>query len=214
MTPIDAILIPGGGMLADGKLPPWTSNRLDRAIARHKDARYLITLSAATVYKPPPLDRTGRPIFESIAAAGYLVERGIDPRRILTETASYDTIGNAWFARVIHTDPRGLRNLLVITSGFHMPRTEAAFRWVYSLQSRSCGSLSFESVPDIGLDQAALDARWAKEQASLSTLKTTASRITTLEAFHEWLFTEHRVYAATHLNATHTVGDPNILMSY
>ncbi len=47
--------------------------------------------------------------------------------RIWAETASLDTIGNAYFARVIHTDPAGLRRLLVVNSAFHMPRTRMIF---------------------------------------------------------------------------------------
>ena len=60
--------------------------------------------------------------------------------RILAETCSYDTIGNAFFARTVHTDPRGLRRLLIVNSKFHMPRTEAIFRWV------------FGAAPDCGYD--------------------------------------------------------------
>src|SRR5574341_227154 len=112
MPGYDAILIPGGGVREGGDLPLWTKRRLDRAIETQR-GEFIITLSAGTLHRPPPSDADGFPIFESIAAAAYLVRRGIEPRRILAETCSYDTIGNAFFSRVVHVDPLGLRKLLI-----------------------------------------------------------------------------------------------------
>ena len=131
----DAILVPGGGVGPGGELPLWVRRRLDRAMQIH-DREYLITLSAGTTHKPPPLDERGFPIFESIAAARYLVQRGVDAGKILTETSSYDTLGNAYFSRVIHVQPRDFKRLLVITSAFHMARTESIFMGVNRREER------------------------------------------------------------------------------
>jgi uncharacterized SAM-binding protein YcdF (DUF218 family) len=155
--PYDAIIIPGGGVRAGGVLPPWVAARFDRALEVAGDA-LLIPLSAGTPYKPPPLDERGFPIFEARAGSEYLIQRGVDPRRILIEESSYDTIGNAFFSRVIHIEPRGLRRVLVITSAFHLERTAAVFRWVYSLDGNAC-VVEFDSVPDVGIDSEALQAR-------------------------------------------------------
>jgi hypothetical protein len=38
--------------------------------------------------------------------------------------SAWDTIGNAWFTRIMHTDITGVRNLLVVTSDFHLPRSQ------------------------------------------------------------------------------------------
>jgi hypothetical protein len=38
----------------------------------------------------------------------------------------------------MHMDPSGLRSLIVITNDWHMPRTEAIFRTVFSLPSTHC----------------------------------------------------------------------------
>ena len=129
----------------------------------------IIVLSAGTVYKAPPLDEDGFPIFESIAAAKYLVEQGINPDMILCETSSYDTVGNAYFSRVIHVDPQGCRRLHIITSAFHMPRTKAIFEWLYSLDCQGSNyQLTFDPTPDIGITDADLQARVNKEAESLS----------------------------------------------
>lgn len=192
----DAILVPGGGVLADGELPIWTQRRLNRSIEQRQDASYIIALSAGTTHKPPPLDGDGYPIFESVAAAKYLVNRGIDPERILVETSSYDTIGNVYFARMIHVEPLNLKKLLVITSAFHMARTKAIFEWIYRLEGLPPDrQLSFETVSDEGIDHNLLAARQRKEAKSLKTLLETASQISSLKDFHQWLFREHGAYA-------------------
>ena len=183
-------------MLADGGLPPWTAARLEKALEREGDAKWILLLSGGTVHKPPPLDEAGFPVFESRQAAAFLAARGIDPGRILAETSSYDTIGNAYFSRVLFADPLGLARLLVITSRFHLARTRAAFEWVYALQPlRAEYQLSFEGVGDRGLPAGALGARQERERASLEKLQEKIERIKTMVDFQRWLYREHAAYA-------------------
>lgn len=189
----DAILVPGGGLLDTGEPPRWVQNRLDRAIHLH-DGEYVITLSAGTTHKPPPRDGNGFPMYEAMASARYLHERGVPPDRILPEACSYDTIGNAYFSRLIHADPAQLRRLLVITSDFHMPRTEAIFRWVYGMDPAQF-DLTFEAVPDQGIEASVLQARREREAQSLERLQETMRHVTTLMQLHRWLFSEHHAYA-------------------
>ncbi|MGD1854238.1 MAG: YdcF family protein [Leptolyngbyaceae cyanobacterium] len=192
----DAILVPGGGVRDEGQLPLWTQRRLDCAVERSSEHTYIITLSAGTTHKPPPSDAEGYPIFESVAAAKYLMQKGIAPEKVLVETSSYDTIGNAYFSRVIHADPLNLRCLLVITSEFHMPRTKMIFEWVYGLIGDSRDyHISFETVSDRGIDPRILTARQQKESQSLKTLLQTVNAICTLRDLHQWLFQYHGAYA-------------------
>jgi uncharacterized SAM-binding protein YcdF (DUF218 family) len=192
MLHFDAMLIPGGGIRPDGTLPPWARRRFDRAVERYQ-GEYLIPLSAGTVHRPPPFDDHGFPLLEAHVGGRYLLERGIPADRILPEAASYDTIGNAFFSRVMHVEPLALRRLLVITSAFHMPRTELIFRWVYGLPpSPYC--LTFEAVPDEGIEPAALAARRQRERQSVDRLRRLAPTIQTIPQLHHWLFTEHLAY--------------------
>ena len=195
MANYEAIIVAGGGVRAGGELPAYVRRRLDRALELQGSAM-LIPTSAGTVHRPPPLDAAGFPIFESVAAGRYLIAHGVAPHTILPEASSYDTIGNAYFVRVIHVDPRGFRRLLVITSAFHMPRTEAIFRWVFGLDAPPGGyDLAFESVSDEDIPPDILKARTAREQASLSRLPATIARIKSMRALNEWLYTEHAAYA-------------------
>jgi len=189
----DAVLIPGGGLTDSGELPPYVIARLDRALAH--PAAYFIHLSAGTPHRPPPLDARGYPIYEAVPAARYLRAHGIPERRILAETFSYDTIGNAFFARLVHAEPRGLRRLHVVTSRFHMPRTEAIFRWVFGVSPAGGYELSFEAAENAGISDEALEHREAKERASLDRVIALAQRIATLPQLHEWMYAEHAAYA-------------------
>jgi hypothetical protein len=193
MAKFDAILIPGGGLTRAGGLMPMVSARLDRALEQSAD--FYIPLSASTTHLPPPLDARGYPIHEAVAAAEYLRERGVDERSVLAETSSYDTIGNAFFARTIHTDPRGLRRLLIVNSAFHMPRTEAIFRWMFGAAPDAGYDLSFESTADIGMSADALASRAERERASLASVRQLSARYTTLRDIHAWMYAEHGAYA-------------------
>ena len=195
MARYDAILIPGGGVREGGELPLWVKLRLDQAV-KIRDTEYIITLSAGTVHKPPPLDEKGFPIFESIAAARYLIKQGISPEAILTEVSSYDTIGNAYFSRVIHVEPEGFRKLHVITSEFHMPRTKAIFEWIYSLDNQDGRyQLTFDAVSDVGMNAKDLQARVDKEAESLKQFLEIRDSIHSLRTCHQWLFRKHAAYS-------------------
>ncbi len=196
MTQYDCIFIPGGGLLPNGSLPPWTLARLERAKALKSHTRRIAFLSGGTVHKPPPLNENGYPIFESRAAAEYLVQQGLDPAQLLTEISSYDTIGNAYFSRLLFAEPTKMQHLLVITSDFHLPRTQAAFEWIYGLTPlRSSYQLVFESVPNKGLSPEALKTRISREKKSLEKMRQTQLDITTLDAFHAWFYYHHTAYS-------------------
>ncbi|MFB0556124.1 MAG: YdcF family protein [Phycisphaerae bacterium] len=195
--PYDAILGPGGGLTKEGQLPEWTKTRLDRAIEM-QTTEHIIALSAGTVHKPPILDRDEFPLFECSVATEYLVEKGIDSQKILREQASYDTIENAYFTRVIHTHPRQWRKLLIITSEFHIERTQKVFSWVFSLESpRPAYKLEFMSVTDKGFDPQIILPRVEKEKESLKNLLQVKERINTLKQSHIWMFANHGAYSAS-----------------
>ena len=60
---------------------------------------------------------------------------------ILEENLALDTIGNAYFARLLHTDvDPTLRGLAVITNAWHMPRSKAVFEHIFSLPARVGGT--------------------------------------------------------------------------
>ncbi len=194
MSKFDAILVPGGGVREGGILPLWVERRFDKALEVYQ-GEFIISLSAGTIHKPPLLDERGYPLFESVAGANYLLRNGISPDKILIETSSYDTIGNAFFSRIIHAEPRKFKKLLVITSDFHMPRTESVFRWIYSLHPLPIKfELEFLAATDEGMDETSLSARKKAEKENLARLEITREHIHDLQDFHRWLYSEHDAY--------------------
>jgi hypothetical protein len=127
------------------------------------------------------------------------MSRGVHPDLIYTETSSYDTIGNALFARLLHTDPREWKRLVVITSAFHMDRTREIFRWIFALAPHGGYELEFDSVPDTGMSDADLALRRERERTSLEAARGLEVRLRDIAALHQWLFTEHQAYAASAL---------------
>src|SRR3974390_2430520 len=86
-TGFDAVLVAGGGVKKDGSLPPWVEARLDAAFHAAHGAP-IITLSAGTTHKAPPVEQACWPIFESVAMARYLESRGCPADLLWPETAS------------------------------------------------------------------------------------------------------------------------------
>ena len=191
----DAILVLSGGIIKEGKLTEWSKRRLDKAIELYK-GEYIIPLSAWTVHKPLVRDKEGFPLLESDVAARYLIEKGINRKKIIKENTSYDTIGNAFFARIMYTDIRKFRKLLIITSEFHMPRTKEIFEWVFKLKPKKPYKLEFLSASDKGISKGILEPRIKKERERLKELRKLIRRIKNLEQLHKWIFEKHDAYAA------------------
>jgi uncharacterized SAM-binding protein YcdF (DUF218 family) len=189
----DAILVLGGGVRDDGELPDHAKRRFDLALAR-ESGEPIVSLSAWTAHRPAILDSHGRFLFESTVGARYLIDHGITADRIFCETTAYDTIGNAYFSRLQIVEPMGWKRLLIITSRFHMPRTEAIFRWIYGLDAPVPYNLEFAASANDGLNEAALSARMKKEETSLRSVLQLRERLTSLRALAAWLFTEHEQY--------------------
>ncbi len=195
----DAVIVLGGGLTATAEPTSWVVPRLERALEQ-PGSPVLVVLGAGTPHKPPPIDSAGYPINECAAMARYLIGRGCPNERIVMEPCSADTIGNAYFARVIHVEPRGWRNIAVVTSEFHMKRSRAIFERIFALPSGNLPGhffkLQFIEVPDIGLDAESLSDRHQRERKSLTTWLWKSRTFTTMQELSQWIFTEHACYAA------------------
>ena len=197
-SPLDAVIVPGGGLDERGEPWPWVKARLDAALRHDATTRQYLVLSRGTTHKPAPTDADGFAVDESVASARYLIARGVDPQRIVQDTWSVDTIGNVAFARLMHADLAGWRRMHVVTSDNHLARTRAIFEWVFALPPRAGAApeLSFEGVADAGYTGDQLASRRQKEERALEQLKATAAAVRDLSQLHAFLFREHKAYAA------------------
>ncbi len=212
---LDAILVLGGGRPKSIDHPPvfvekrcddalevlWRHNRHSPSL-RTQDPLPILCLSAGTAHVPQLLSEDGLPIWESTACAAYLTNKNnsthsVLPESIYVETTSYDTIGNAYFARTTHTEFNGWRKLLVITNEFHMARTQKIFDWVYSVDTPSRPyELYYLQSPNVGMASQVIKARKEREAASSKSVDHLSKQYTTLKQVYEFLTRQHALYTA------------------
>jgi len=191
---MNAVVILGGGFGEVEGLPQWTVARLEAAL-KYREADYFITLSGGSVHKPSPVSSTGMTCFESVLAAQYLARRDVGVKKLRYETSSYDTVGNAYFARMTHIQPLKLTHIHIITSAFHMPRAQAIFELMFDPRWTDWPiKLTFESVANLGLSHEAVTARAEKEQAGLALIREKARHIESFDDIYQWMFEDHQAY--------------------
>jgi uncharacterized SAM-binding protein YcdF (DUF218 family) len=127
----------------------------------------LVLLSGGNV---PFLNGSGD-VPESRAASQLLQEWGVPANAILVEDASRNTRENATYSYRL-LNPRGIRQILLVTSASHLPRAAAAFRKVgFHVTPVPADFRTGESEADLFL-------RWLPSAASLRQSQT---------ALQEWL---------------------------
>lgn len=215
---LDAILVLGGGRPKSIDHPPvFVEKRCDDALEvvsrrhshsqalRTKDQLPILCLSAGTAHVPQLLSADGLPIWESTACAAYLSNKNsathsINPYSIYVETTSYDTIGNAYFARTTHTEINGWRKLLVITNEFHMSRSQKIFDWIYFVDTPTVPyELYYLQSPNVGMASQVITARKEREASSSELVDFLSKEYTTLKQVYKFLTRHHALYTATKL---------------
>lgn len=91
-------------------------------LLREGKARYAIVSGGV-------VDASRTRVFEAQALADQLVQWGIDPSRVVVEGHARNTYENAVDSAAI-VRARGWRDVLIVTSAFHMPRAYGCFRAV------------------------------------------------------------------------------------
>jgi uncharacterized SAM-binding protein YcdF (DUF218 family) len=117
----DCAVILGFKLKKKNKIPSVLKSRLNVAIKLYKKGLFEKFVVVGGM-KNKNLDIT-----EAEAMKRYLIRKGIHSRNILKEETSLDTIGNAFFLKQKILKPRMWKNLIVITSDFHLERTRIIF---------------------------------------------------------------------------------------
>ena len=139
------IVVLGGGIDRDGNLPIWVNSRLEKAIQLYREKESWILLSGKGKDRYQPT--------EAEAMANYLSERNIPEDKVLLECLSEDTIQNAYFSRTLHIDPMGIKQFTIVTSTFHMQRSNHIFEWVFgSGYQINCAPATDEEIHPTDLD--------------------------------------------------------------
>ena len=79
------------------------------------------TTAWGTPHRPCPRDFAGFERHESADNAEYLIKKeNIPPSDVVEESVSLETVGDAYFSRVMHTDVMGARRIAVTSNSWHM----------------------------------------------------------------------------------------------
>lgn len=206
---IDVIIVMAGGLEDDGKIYPWVKKRLDLAIELYrKIPKYILCTGGGTYHKPPILNKKKYVIHESTACAEYLITNGVNPKHIIKEWGSYDSLASVYFCLMLCIIPRNWDNICVITSSFHMERVRNLFKWIFGLHNKNKYNFLFLKVNDEdNVPKDVLDVRIQREKNSVKHLKNVISSIKTIKHFNEWLYTEHKSYSCLYLNHKEEIPD-------
>ena len=162
--------------------------------------------------------------------ADWLIKRGIPPEMILEENSSMETVGNAFFVRVLHADILSFFRIGIITNAWHMSRTRDVFSHVFSvprqawsekLESNRRPVLTFVACAS-GLDAQVERHRLASEQVKIPKFALGSkwqADTRTLESLHLWLHRENMAYSpsARHHDDPSSLRppvDPSVAQSY
>lgn len=161
----DAIIVLGEPIDSNGDMGSELKSRLDAALKsfKNKDAGFIIVSGGKTSHNKPNFS-------EAEGMKRYLVKNGVNPKFILKEEYSKDTIGNALFTKTRILDEKRWENIIVVTSDYHIPRARYIFKRILGgkfritfIASKSKMSILEKNEKDIkekillGLDKVFMD---------------------------------------------------------
>ena len=172
----------------------FVQKRLDKATELLQENDFIIILGGGTYHKPPNLDSNNYVIHESTSCANYLINKGVNPNQIIRELASYDTIANGYFTFLNYIIPLKIKECYIITSQFHMKRTQTIFNYFNNLITNNSTDLKYTETENI-IENNILKTRLEREDYSNNSFKKNIiNTIHTLEKFTLWFYTEHNAY--------------------
>lgn len=232
----DALVVAGGGQTPTGP-SPHVVLRLQKALEiffAQEPRPFIITPGRGTWHKLGPRDERGFEFHEAAMNADWLIERGVPQEMVLEENSSMETVGNAFFVRVLHADVLELEHLAVINNGWHMTRTQDIFSHVFSVPSRASlcaaeeagagGGRSERKRPlltfitcESGLDPEVERQRLAREAESIPNFAAGSKwqkATGTLESLHLWLHRENLAYSPQGRKQRRAPINPHLAKSY
>ena len=193
------IVVLAGGLKETGEVHDFVKYRLDKASEifweeiKKRNCK-IICMGGGTYHKPPILNKGKFVIHESSSCAHYLLSKGIPPENLLREWASYDTIANGYFCFLNYIIPLEIKDIKIITSQFHMPRTKTIFNYFNSLTSNNV-SFEYIETENTGISDQILKFRSEKENSSKILFEENiVKKINSMKDFTEWFYLGHNAY--------------------
>lgn len=122
---IQAIIVLGAGVNSAGEPSPHSALRAAKAVELAQ------AFASATVImsgnSPAGTSKPATTGTEAAAMKKYAESLGLEPKRVLLENNSRDTLTNALYTKNNYLQSRKLSRVMVVTSGSHVPRAEYLF---------------------------------------------------------------------------------------
>ncbi len=127
-TEAGAIVVLSAGLVPPDPSQPFAVADIDtRVRTRYAAWLYRHWRRLPVVVSGGPVGPPGRKVVIAGLMRDLLIAEGVDPADIWVEGRSLDTYQNAVFsARLLRS--RGVRRIVLVTQGYHMPRAVACFR--------------------------------------------------------------------------------------
>lgn len=122
------IVVLGGGIDLQGKIPLYVYSRLDEAIRLQKSLGCKILVSGEYSFL---YNKIKPPFTEAFKMEQYLLEKGIPKSGILKEERSKDTVGNAYYSKKYVFIPKKEKEAIIITSDFQVERVKYIFHKIF-----------------------------------------------------------------------------------
>ncbi len=179
------IIALGRGIRPDGRIPKITQNRAKKAVRLFKQNPNSTLLISAGYWG---FQRFTPPNTEAKPMKAIALSMGVPASKIILEEISRDTLGNAYFTRLI-ADKHGWKKIIVVTSKDHLERTKYYFEKVYGPGYE----LRFV-LAETGLSKKALEkiAKFEKLALKLANLKNVQAG--DLKEIGNYIFKKHIMY--------------------
>ncbi len=117
---LDALIVMGGGVYPDGRLPDIAKDRVEKALELQDEVEAIIMTGAYSYLLDNPPAKT-----EARAGADYALSKGAEPDKIIVEEDSFDTIFNLYNVHEKILKCKPWKRIGIITGDFHIQRTMA-----------------------------------------------------------------------------------------
>jgi len=129
---LDAVIVLANLMDRYGELNHESSARAAKAVEAFMESRAKFLVTCGWAYREDSDLTIADALCRHIVNCFPTVPQG----SILIERNSRDTVGDAYFTKIRLANPRRWKNVLIVTSGYHVPRTRDIFEFIYGPQMK------------------------------------------------------------------------------